>query len=117
MASLKEACRLAVAWLPERVNHAPRDFCFRWRGKRIMNRKTQTRLVTMMAACALVVNAAYMQSSRAQGMPDSARQLVDTMRPMYVAQDVPASGTAANDDSYGGAESGKSESSTDTRSQ
>jgi hypothetical protein len=117
MASSKEACRLAVAWRPGTREPCAARFLSSMKGKRIMNRKTRIRLVTLMAACALVVNAAYMQSSRAQGMPESAHQIVDTMRPMYVAQDAPASTAAADADSYGGSASGKSESSTDTRSQ
>ncbi|WP_244817611.1 hypothetical protein [Caballeronia sp. Lep1P3] len=84
-----------------------------------MNANPNPKLVAMMAACALV---ASIGTARAQGMPDAAQQLVQTMRPtqpmppmepmepMQADRDAPAPQTAQSSDetAYGGAKAGTS---------
>ena len=78
------------------------------------------KIIAMMAACTVVANVAAIGSARAQGMPADAQQLVQTMRPMYMAQATPAQTTPdqaqtataptqqADDPSYGGMMAGTS---------
>jgi hypothetical protein len=51
-----------------------------------MKQRLNPKIFAMMAACALVTSAASIGAAHAQGMPSDARQLVQTMRPMYLAQ-------------------------------
>ncbi|MDR5740765.1 MULTISPECIES: hypothetical protein [unclassified Caballeronia] len=63
------------------------------------------KVVAMMAACAVT---ATVGTARAEGMPESAQQLVQTMRPMQPhngapEQDASAQSRASDDRAYGGA--------------
>ncbi|WP_321800286.1 hypothetical protein [Caballeronia sp. J97] len=59
-----------------------------------MKAKINRKLLAMMAACAAVANVAGIAAAHAQGMPADAQQLVQTMRPMYMAQDMSAAAPA-----------------------
>jgi hypothetical protein len=75
-----------------------------------MKPKINPKLIAMMAACAIVANTAGISTARSQGMAAAAQQLVQTMRPMYVAQTAPEHAQTAaafesqpvGDSAYGG---------------
>ena len=87
-----------------------------------MKPKLNPKIIAMMAACTVVANVAAVGSARAQGMPADAQQLVQTMRPMYMAQATPDQTTPdqtqtataptpaqqTDDSAYGGTMSGTS---------
>ncbi|BAN27222.1 hypothetical protein BRPE64_DCDS02860 (plasmid) [Caballeronia insecticola] len=75
-----------------------------------------------MAGCAIVANVAAIGSAHAQGMPADAQQLVQTMRPMHLAQATPEQpqtaampAQQADDTAYGGMAAGASASASGRR--
>ncbi|VXC97885.1 conserved exported hypothetical protein [Burkholderia sp. 8Y] len=75
-----------------------------------MKTKLTPKIVAMMAACALV---AGIGNARAQGMPEAAQQLVQTMRPMDTPRTAPQADPATGDSTvdehaYGGTRNGTS---------
>ncbi|WP_250474869.1 hypothetical protein [Caballeronia sp. GAFFF1] len=75
-----------------------------------MKTNVNPRFIAMMAACAL---AASIGNARAQGMPDTTQQVVQTMRPMDTSHtarqaDVATTDSASGEQAYGGTKAGTS---------
>ena len=80
-----------------------------------MKAKLNPKFFAMMAACALATSVASIGAARAQGMTEAQQQLIQTMRPMVMAQATPdqqqtAAMPAAQTDetAYGGMSAGMS---------
>ncbi|MDR5856493.1 hypothetical protein P9239_22690 [Caballeronia sp. LZ062] len=75
-----------------------------------MKTNVNPKFIAMMAACALAAGAG---NARAQGMPEAAQQLVQTMRPMETPRTAPRTDAktddaTADEHAYGGAKAGTS---------